>query len=200
MALSLGFFTVLSLIIFAIIISAISPQSQLTVFAQQQQQQQQPLRPRPSQQQQAQQSNSLEANKLLIESLVQEVFNKHNLTALGKYYAPNVVQHNSMAGQGRQGLKEFFMPFFSAFPDVHVTIEHILAENHVVLVFLNWTGTAKGQFQGMPATNEPVNMRTADLFRIDTNGTIVEKWDIVDSLNLLKQIGSITLNQSDTKR
>jgi hypothetical protein len=43
-------------------------------------------------------------------------------------------------------------------------------------------------------------MRTAYLFRIDTNGTIVEKWDIVDSLNLLKQIGAITLNQSTVKR
>ena len=71
---------------------------------------------------------------------MQEVFNKHNLTALDKYYAPNIIQHNPMAGQGRQGFKQFFIPFFSAFPDVHATIEHILAENSVVLVFLNWTG------------------------------------------------------------
>jgi predicted SnoaL-like aldol condensation-catalyzing enzyme len=95
---------------------------------------------------------------------VQEVFNKHNLTALDKYYAPNIIQHNPMAGQGRQGFKQFFIPFFSAFPDVHATIEHILAENSVVLVFLNWTGTHKGQFQGIQATNKPINMRTADLF------------------------------------
>jgi steroid delta-isomerase-like uncharacterized protein len=200
MALSLAFFAVLSLLIFGIVINPVLSQSQQTVFAQEQQQQ--PLQPRPSQQQQQQQqSNSLEVNKLLIKSFVQEVFNKHNLTALDKYYAPNVTQHNPRAGQGRQGFKQFFMPFFSsAFPDIHATIEHTIAENHVVLVFLNWTGTHKGEFQGMPATNKPINMRTADLFRIDTNGTIVEHWDVVDSLNLLKQTGMITFNQPNAKK
>ena len=64
-----------------------------------------------------------------------------------------------------------------AFPDIHVTIEHMLTENSIVLIFLNWTGTHKGEFQGMPATNKQINMRTADLFRIDTtNGTIIEHW------------------------
>ena len=96
-------------------------------------------------------------------------------------------------GQGRQGFKQFFTPFFLAFPDIRVTIEHIL-----ILVFLNWTGTHKGEFQGMPATNKQINMRTADLFRIDTtNGTIIEHWAVVDSLNLLRQTGVITFNQPD---
>jgi steroid delta-isomerase-like uncharacterized protein len=121
------------------------------------------------------QPSSLEANKLLIKSFIEQVLNKHNVAAVDKYYAPDLIQHSPSMGQGRQGFKEFFTPFFSAFPDVHASIEHILAEKHVVLVFLNWTGTHKGEFQGMPATNKPISMRTADLFRIDdANGTIVE--------------------------
>ena len=186
MAISSAFFTTLSLIIFGIIITSVLSAAQQVVYAQKQQQ-----KPVPT---------SLELNKLRIRSFVQEVLNKHNLTALDKYYSSNATQHNPTAGQGTQGFKNFFVPFFLAFPDVRVTIEHILAENSVVLVFLNWTGTHKGEFQGIPATNKLINMRTADLFRIGTNGKILEKWDVVDSLNLLKQIGAITFNQSNTKR
>ncbi len=172
------FSPVLSLIIFGLIITSLLLHAQPPVLAQKQQQ-------KPVQ-------DSLELNKLRIKSFVEEVLNKHNLTALDKYYSSNATQHNPTAGQGREGFKKFFEPFFLAFPDVHATIEHILAENSVVLIFLNWTGTHKGEFQGIPPTNKPINMRTADLFRIGTNGTIVEKWDVVDSLNLLKQIGAIT--------
>jgi steroid delta-isomerase-like uncharacterized protein len=187
MAISSAFFATLSLIISGIIITSVLSGAQQVVCAQKQEQ-----KPYPS---------SLELNKLRIRSFVQEVLNKHNLTALDKYYSSNATQQNpTAAGQGTHGLKNFFVPFFLAFPDMRVTIEHILAENSVVLVFLNWTGTHKGEFHGIPATNKSINMRTADLFRIDTNGKIVEKWDVVDSLNLLTQIGAITFNQSNTKR
>ena len=202
MSLSLTFFAALTLIIFEIIApSVVLLQSQQNVSAQQQQQKQQhqPLRLRPPRQQQ-EQSNSSETNKLLIKSFVQQVFNKHNLTALDKYYAPDVIEHDSDARQGRQGFKQFLIQFFLAFPDIQATIEHILAENSVVLVFLNWTGTHKGEFQGIPATNRRVNMQTADIYRIGSNGTIVEHWSVDDSFDLLKQIGAITLNQSNAKK
>jgi steroid delta-isomerase-like uncharacterized protein len=190
------------LLIFAIFLAPSLHWPQLTVIAQQQQQQQQqPLSPRAaaSPPQQEQRSNLIQMNKILIQSFIQEVFNKHNLTALDKYYAPNVTYHNPTTGQGRQGFKQVLASFFSAFPDIYATIEHIVAENHVVLVFLNWTGTHKGEFQGIPATNKPINLRTADLFQMDSNGTIVDHWDVVDRLNMLKQIGALTLNQSKAK-
>jgi predicted ester cyclase len=82
---------------------------------------------------------------------------------------------------------------FSGFPDVHVNIEHILAENDFVLVFLNFTGSHKGQFEGMSPTNKPVIIRSADLYRLE-NGKIVEHWDVVDRLDLLKQTGAISVN------
>lgn len=142
----------------------------------------------------AAQANSVQQNEQLIKSFV-EVFNKHDVTAVDQYYSVDLIQHNPIAAQGREGFKQFFKPFFSAFPDSHTTIEHIVGQDNLVLVFLNWAGTQKGEFQGFVPTNKPVNMRTADLFRIDTNSTIVEHWDLVDSLNLLTEIGAITFNQ-----
>lgn len=185
MALSSALYGALGSIIFTLAISSVLPHIHQAVLAQNQQLQQSP--------------DTLEKNKRIIVSFVQDVLNDHNLTALDKYYSPNAIQHNPIAAQGSQGFKRFFAPFFSAFPDIRATIEHIIAENHVVLVFLNWTGTQKGEFQGIAATNKTVNMRTAELFRIDNNGTIVEHWDVVNPLYLLQQIGAITLNQSKTR-
>ena len=66
-----------------------------------------------------------------------------------------------------------------------------MSENDLVVVFLNFTGTHKGEFQGMLPTNKKINIRSADLYRIE-NEKIVEHWDVVDQLNLLQQTG-ITL-------
>jgi len=40
-------------------------------------------------------------------------------------------------------------------------------------------------------TNKPVTIRSADLYRIE-NDKIVEHWDVVDQLDLLKQTGAIS--------
>ncbi|MDW0245775.1 MAG: ester cyclase, partial [Nitrososphaeraceae archaeon] len=85
------------------------------------------------------------------------------------------------------------------FPDIHANIEHIIAENDLVVVFLNFTGTHKGEFHGLQPTNKPVNIRSADLYRIE-NEIIVEHLDVVDQLNLLQQIGAITFKQANQEK
>ena len=80
---------------------------------------------------------------------------------------------------------------------MHTNIERIVAENNLVVVFLNGSGTQKGEFQVMPPTNKKINIRSADLYRIE-NEKIVEHWDVVDQLNLLQQTGA-TLSQVNKK-
>jgi len=124
-----------------------------------------------------------EKNKELIKSFVEEAFNKHDLAAIDKYHAANLIDGS---GKTSESFKKSLGTLLSGFPALHVNIEHILAENNFVLVFLNFSGTHKGQFEGMQPTNKPVKMRSADLYRIE-NGKIVEHLDVVDSLDLLKQ-------------
>jgi predicted SnoaL-like aldol condensation-catalyzing enzyme len=49
----------------------------------------------------------------------------------------------------------------------------------------------------VPPRNKPVNIRSADLYRIE-NKRIAEHWDVVDQLNLLQQTGA-TLSQVNKK-
>jgi steroid delta-isomerase-like uncharacterized protein len=119
---------------------------------------------------------SLTSNKALVESFVEEVFDKHNISAVEKYLGES------------QAFKGFLSNFFNAFPDWHANIEHMIAEDDYVMVFLNGTGTHLGEYQGKPATNNTVNIRSADLYRIDNN-KIIGHWDVVDQQNLVQQTG-----------
>lgn len=74
------------------------------------------------------------------------------------------------------------------FPDWRANIEHEIAENNQVMVFLNGPGTHKGEFHGVRPTGKPINIRSVDLYRIE-NGIITGYWDVVNQLNLLTQIG-----------
>jgi predicted ester cyclase len=133
---------------------------------------------------------SLSTNKALVKSYIEEVFNNHDISATEKY----------LAGQRNEKFKQFkessLTPFFTAFPDVHADIEHIVAEDSLVVVFLNFTGTHTGVFQGRPPTNKTVNTRSAGLYKIE-NEKIVEHWDVVDRLDLLQQTGAIIFKQAN---
>ena len=122
---------------------------------------------------------------------IEEVFNKHNISA-EKYFA----KENPSIGLGSEGFKQSLNELFAAFPDIQANIEHIIAENGSVVVFLNFTGTHKGEFQGIPPTNKKINIRSVDLYKIEDE-IIVGHWDVVDQLNLLQQIGAITFTHSN---
>ena len=127
-----------------------------------------------------------ERNKIIIRSFVEEIFNERNLSSIEKYFGKESVEGSPQAGKSGEGFKLMLTEFFKAFPDWRANIEHIVAENNLVMIFLNGTGTHKGDFRGVPSTNKLVNIRSADLYKIE-NGVITGYWDVVDQLNLLKQ-------------
>ena len=127
-----------------------------------------------------------ERNKIIIESFIQEIFNEHNLSSIEKYFGKETVEGSPQAGKSGEWFKLMLTEFFKAFPDWRANIEHIVAENNLVMIFLNGTGTHKGDFRGVPSTNKLVNIRPANLYKIE-NGVITGHWDVVDQLNLLKQ-------------
>jgi len=138
-----------------------------------------------------------ERNKLIIKSFIDEIFNEHNLLYFEKYFGKESFEGSPHAGMGGQAFKQFLIDFFNAFPDWRANIEHVIAENNLVVVFLNGTGTHKGEFYGRQPTNKPVNIRSADIYRIE-NEIITGHWDVVDQLNMLKQTGAL-LNDNANK-
>jgi predicted ester cyclase len=127
-----------------------------------------------------------ERNKTLVRSFINEIFNEHNLSSIEKYFGNETVEGSPQAGKSGEGFKLMLTEFFKAFPDWRANIEYIVAENNLVMIFLNGNGTHKGDFRGIPPTDKLVNIRSADLYKIE-NGIIRGHWDVVDQLNFLKQ-------------
>lgn len=140
--------------------------------------------------------NSLieEDNKVLVRLAIEEIFNEHNITAVDKYIKEDLIQNNTCFPEGREARKQYFGMLFDAFPDLHASIDKMVAEDDPVSVFLSWNSTHMGEFQGMPATNNPITMKTAHIFRIE-DGIVAEQWEIFDTLDLLAKTGVISFGQ-----
>ena len=106
--------------------------------------------------------------------------------------AANIV-YNSSSGEDIHGLKEykrFFSEFYDAFPDQHVTVEDIVAEGDKVVTRYSLTGTHKGKYMGIPATNKKVTMSVIEINRL-AGGKVIEEWVRLDTLGFMQQLGVI---------
>ena len=133
-----------------------------------------------------------EDNKALNRRFVEEVINEGNLDAIDELLDPGVVDHAAPPGvpTGREGAKQFFAIVRSAFPDLHHTIEDMIAEGDKVVMRSTWSGTHQGEFMGIPATGRRVRVSAIDISRV-ADGRIVEHWEQSDALGLMQQLGVI---------
>jgi predicted ester cyclase len=129
-------------------------------------------------------------NKSLIRTFIDEIFNKHNLSSIEKFIGKGSIKGIPYASNSNdnEGFEQFVADFFKAFPDWHTTIEHIVAENDLVMVFLKGSGTHKRKFQGFSSTHKSVKIRSAHLYKLKDE-KIIGHWGVVDQLNFLKQTG-----------
>ena len=132
----------------------------------------------------------LEANKLLIRSYIEEMWNKHKPCAADRLVATDFIEHNPRLPQGLAGTKQFVTKVLAAFSNYHGELQDLVAEGDKVVVRVQWTGTQDGPYQGRPATHNKLIFSTADFFRIE-NGRIAERWDVVDTLARAVALGLV---------
>jgi steroid delta-isomerase-like uncharacterized protein len=91
---------------------------------------------------------------------------------------------------GAQALEEVFVRLHRAFPDIHVTVEDVIAEGDKVVGRNTVTGTHQGEYMGRPPTGKSVTYNEIFIFRFD-NGRIAETWGVVDVLSQMRQLGMV---------
>ncbi len=131
----------------------------------------------------------VEANKALIRSLVETVFTRRDLDALGNYFADPLRGINQMAvPESLEQVKGYFRAYLDAFPDLEASIDGLMGENDLIALRLDLKGTHQGTFMGAPATGKSFAVSSMHVFRI-TDGRITERWEWVDLTALFRQLG-----------
>jgi len=111
-----------------------------------------------------------------------EEFNK------GKAAAMAVIDRSIDMRGDLKDFKQKESEWYDAFPDMHVTIDDMVAEGDKVAVRTTWTGTHKGEIMGIPPTNKKVTISLITISRI-AGGKIVEDHGEYSALDLMRQLG-----------
>ncbi|MBA3803810.1 MAG: ester cyclase, partial [Acidimicrobiia bacterium] len=81
-----------------------------------------------------------------------------------------------------------FTTMRTAFPDLHVDVEHLVADDENVAFAYRITGTHQGEFQGIAPTGQRVDARGMQISRF-VDGRITERWGSSDEAGIIKQLG-----------
>lgn len=141
-------------------------------------------------------------NKALVQEFIEEVWNEGRIDLIDQRVSDSYAGHDPSIPapiSGNEGFKQLVVGFRSAFPDLHLDVEDLIAEGDKVVGRYMLRGTHKGEFLGLPPSGKEVSVTGMFIRRI-AGGKYVEGWDLTDALGMMQQLGVIPLpDQSGTE-
>jgi predicted SnoaL-like aldol condensation-catalyzing enzyme len=134
-----------------------------------------------------------DANKNAVRRLVEEVWNKGNLPVADQLFAPIYTHHDTSSpdlGRGPESEKLRATLYRTAFPDIRLTIEDLIAEGETVTARWSCRGTHKGDLSGIAPTGKSFTITGTSTVRFAT-GKMVEGWINWDALGMMQQLGVV---------
>src|SRR6266446_10960048 len=134
-----------------------------------------------------------ENNKAVVRRLIEEVWNKGNLSLVDELFAPNYEHHDPSSpdfGRGPESEKKRATLYRSAFPDLRLTIEDVISEDDTVMTRWSCQGTHKGDLNGIAPTGKHFTISGISIVRF-TNGKMIEGWPNWDALGMMQQLGIV---------
>ena len=134
-----------------------------------------------------------EQNKNIVRRLLEEVWNKGQVSVADELFTPNYNHHDSSTpdvGRGPESEKKRVTLYRNAFPDMRLTIDDILTEGETVVARWSCRGTHKGDLNGIAPTGKQFNITGISIARF-TNGKMFEGYVNWDALSLMQQLGVV---------
>ena len=132
------------------------------------------------------------SNKLLVYRWFEEVWNKKQESAIEEMLHSEAIVHGigGTVMKGPAEFKKFHQAFVSAFPDMQVVVESILAEEEKVAARCSMRGTHTGRGLGISPTQKKVTMTGMTVVSVK-DGKLFEGWNNWDFLGLYQQLGIV---------
>ena len=129
-------------------------------------------------------------NEAVVRRLVEEVLNQGQTGLLATLVAADHVGHDPLGDHyGPEGARIVVAEYRTAFPDLVVTIEDLIAAGDTVAWRFTLRGTHAGPFMGLLPTGRAVTAAGIAIDRV-VDGRVVESWCSLDALGLLRQLGA----------
>ncbi len=131
-----------------------------------------------------------EQNKELIRNFLKEMDNGNHdfvmdsMASDAKMFFPS----GSPTPSPKEEMSQVLKSWHETFPDYKHDIKEMIAKGDFVLVRAIDTATHEGEFQGIPATGNKIEVGAIMIYRIK-NGKIVEAWEEMDVLGMMMQLG-----------
>jgi len=124
---------------------------------------------------------SIEENKAMVQRIWEELLNEGKTEKMNEVIAIDYVYHGPGGHEikGIEGLKKFITWLHTSFPNIHFTVDDLIAEGDKVVSFWTMKGTHK--------SNKQVKHQGIIISRV-VSGKVVEDWEIFDRLTIASQL------------
>ena len=128
-------------------------------------------------------------NAQIARGVFEELYGRGNLDYVDECFDGNYRGHDTLIGDfGIDQLKQQAQMYRSAFPDLTIKVDDLVASAEKVLVRWTARGTHRGTFLGRAATGKRTQAEGITVFTF-RNGKIAEDWTQWDALGLLQELG-----------
>jgi len=134
----------------------------------------------------------IEENKEVVLRFLDEVVDRGDFSVTTELWAADALNHAAAPGRqdGVENLNAVIEFSRAAQPDQRWSVQHVVAEGDLVVVFGRRDGTWQApSFRGFDTpTGGPVSVELSHMFRL-RDGKIAEHWAVRDDLGMMQQLG-----------
>lgn len=132
---------------------------------------------------------SIDANKAVARRFIDDAWNRGDLDLASDLLDEQLVNHDADGTTtNKREFLRFVAEFRAAYPDLHFSIDDMLAEGDRVATRVTIRGTQAGPYQGVAATGRPTTWTGIGIIRV-RDGKIVEQWADTDTVGAAVQAG-----------